>query len=71
MPDNITRGHSSRRAKSSRIPRPLVLKVASPLEHRTAHPMAWEHAVAQVGGDTRRLTIEPDGSVVIHNGRVR
>jgi hypothetical protein len=32
-----------------------------------AHPAAWAHALRLAGGDARRLTIHPDGSVTVRN----
>jgi hypothetical protein len=37
-----------------------------PVVVRTAHPLAWATA-RNMAGDTRRLTVDPDGWVVIHN----
>lgn len=43
----------------------------APVEVRQPHGASWALALEIAEGDTSRLTVEKDGSVVVHNNPVR
>ena len=69
-PNNVTRGHSSRRARASRVAAKRAKPPAQPVVVYKADPLAWAYAV-KVARDPRRLAVQPDGSVIIYNKAVR
>ena len=69
--NNMTRGHASRRARSSRGYEPSTRVTVAPVFTRQPDPRVWEYALKLANDDPNRLSVQPDGAVIVHNSRVR
>ena len=68
--NNMIKGHSSRRARSSRIVKPVRV-TKQPVLRMRPHAMAWAKALELSGNDATRCKAQPDGSVIVFNHPVR
>jgi hypothetical protein len=66
QPSNMTRGHSTRRARGFKGRKETAPKF-SPVNVKKAHPLAWAHALSIAEGDASRCVPQEDGSVIIYN----
>ncbi len=69
-PNNVTRGHSSRRARASRVTAARKKPAVAPVVAIRPNPIAWAHALS-IAGDPKRLAVQPDGSVIVYNNPIR
>lgn len=70
-PNNVTRGHASRRARASRIKGARLRSVPAPVQVVKPDPLAWAYALRIAQGDPKRISVGTDGSVTVHNGPIR
>jgi hypothetical protein len=43
----------------------------APVTSRRPDPVAWRRALLVAAGDHRRLQVQPDGTVLVHNKPIR
>lgn len=70
-PNNMTRGHASRRARASRVKGARIKPVVGPVESVKPDPLVWAYALKVAEGDPRRIVVLTDGAVVVANRPVR